>query len=76
MNLASIATDRHPLDDNYKFEILKTNLKFDKPIESYIQPTDVPTKPPLNYEELEAKFKERYDFTRSDDKILSDIFAL
>ncbi|MBR2069552.1 MAG: response regulator [Candidatus Gastranaerophilales bacterium] len=76
LTLANNVIKEHPIDDDYKYEILKTSSKFDNFIQSYAEPTEIPTAPPLKFEELEAKFKEKYDFTRSDDKILSEIFSI
>ncbi len=75
-DLANAVTIRHPVSDEYKFNILKTNIEFNNIVE---QPKEEKIRidyPVFQEEALEREFKEKYDFSRSDDKIFSDIFSL
>ncbi len=75
--LANEVIKKHPVDEDSKVEILKTNINLENIVENEKIPAqEQPKKEPLDYNKLELKFKEKYDFTRSDEKNLSDIFAI
>jgi len=76
INLADEAVKKHPVTDEYKFQILATSIQFNNITNIQTAKTEILQKPPLEFNKLEAQFKEKYDFTRSDDKILSDIFSI
>ena len=77
VNLATYVYKANRLDDDYKLELLKTNLDLNVLKEEiYLHNEQKTPKQPLNKEKLMADFKEKYDFTKSDDKIFSDIFSI
>ncbi len=77
IDLAEYVIKKHTLSEDDRFEILKTNIDFDNIIEKEKEVVEQPPKKePLDFNKLEIKFKEKYDFTRSDEKIISDIFAI
>ena len=73
-SLATYVTQMNKLDDKYKYEILKRKLDSKNIINSSIDPKT--NAQPIDKNKLMADFKEKYDFTKSDDKILSDIFSI
>ena len=76
IKIANIAVRNHPMSQEYKLNILKANVQFNNFIEDYAKPKEIVKYPALDFDELEKKFKKNYDFTRADDKILSDIFSI
>ena len=76
-SLAEKVTKKHPLSQEYKFELLKTNLEFANLIEQPAKEEIIQQLPVLlDTQNIETKFKEKYDFNRTDEKILSDIFSI
>jgi len=77
INLANDLIIKHPLDEDYKVEILKSKFFNVKPVSEIKIPeklNDYEFK--IDKEKLEQKFKEIYNFTYSDEKIFSDFFEL
>jgi len=77
ISLATYVCQTNPIDDEYKYEILKTNLKPDDIfLEDNKEKEPTPIKPEFDKNKLEADFKKQYDFTKADDKIFSEVFSM
>ncbi len=84
LNLAEAVIQKHPLDKDYKENILmsglfiKTTPPRQKKTEAAV--TEIQKEPEketvINKDELEYQFKEKYNFSYSDEKIFSEIFPL
>lgn len=90
LKLAEEIYEKYPIDEKYKSEILKIGLEknikeiekikeedpiqFEEEKEEIIIPKE--NEPIFDQEKLEYAFKEKYDFSFSDDKIVCDIFSI
>jgi len=72
IDLANKALLKSPIDEQTRYEILKTNINSEIKTEKInIEKTNI-----INYQEIEQKFKEKYDFSLSDETIFSQIFSI
>ncbi len=83
LNLAENVIQKHPLSEEYKEDILMDELYRSKASNEQIKNEeenivcDEPEKDlTINREKLEYQFKEKYNFSYSDEKIFSEIFPL
>ena len=74
--LANKLTKEYPLSEDYKFEILKSKF-ISLNVHSEIKiPPKMEEDDKIDFNKLEQKFKEKYNFNFSDEKIFSDFFKI
>ena len=76
ISLSENVVKKHPIDEKYKFEILKS--KFMSHLDKYEikTPDTLDENTKFDRAELEKKFKEKYNFKFSNEKIFEDFFKI
>ena len=74
--LAERLIKKYPLSESYKFEILKSKFTSMPPKHGIKIPEKLEEDEKIDSVQLEKRFKEKYNFSFSDEKIFGDFFAI